>query len=115
MHFQLAFGPLVNGAVHVSMDRYLNVYLGVSVGIGRGAPVASALTFGRSPGNRTQAETRAMLTGLSFSGGGGFGPGLMGVKTPGVGSVTEYGLFTPQIAAGPSWGWILSSGGSICQ
>jgi RHS repeat-associated protein len=105
-------GTLIGWSGQVALDRYGNLYwapLGATVG--KSATfVSGSLTGGwlNECGKPSEDKLKDFLSSNSFNVGGGYWGGAGETWTPGVGTATEVGIFTPQ--GGASWHYSFQKG-----
>jgi hypothetical protein len=101
-------GPLVGVSVDVSIDRYGRLYFAPGVELGKSPTlVAGSLTAGylNQASTPSAAQLHNFLTGHSGNVGGGFLLGAGETYTPGVGTATQVGVFSPQFGLAYHYGF----------
>jgi hypothetical protein len=94
-------GTLVGVSGQFSLDRYWNLYAGLGGTVGKSSTgVSGSLTAGwlNTFSTPSYGTMTSFLSGSSFNAGGGV-VGYNLAWTPGVGTATEFGLFSPQAGA----------------
>jgi RHS repeat-associated protein len=108
---------VIGGGITVSIDRNGNIYTGPVAAVGGPTAGGASLTAGymNQWDTPTSGQLNNLLTQSSFHAGGGFVGGASESWTPGVGTATNLGFFTPGGGAQYSYSWQVNnqnSGGS---
>lgn len=102
-------GTLLGWSGQVALDRYGNLYWAPVGGtVGKSATfVSGSLTGGwlNQCGKPSEDKLKNFLSESSFNVGGGFWGGVGETWTPGSGTATEVGFFTPQGGASYHYSW----------
>ena len=99
---------LVGVSFQASVDRNGNLYWGVGPTVGKSATIVAGSLVGGWLNRKhvpTQKELCDFLTKSNVGVGGGFYGGLNETWTPGSGTSTEIGAFTPQVGGTYHYTW----------
>jgi RHS repeat-associated protein len=104
------FVPYVGGGGTVTVDRNGTIYGGAVAAAGGPTAAGASLTAGwlNQFGEPSTQQLSDFLTQSSFHFGGGYGLGLSESWTPGSGTATNVGFFTPGGGAQYSYSWQLN-------
>jgi hypothetical protein len=103
-------GGLFGASADLSVDRYGHRYVGIGTEIGKSATLVSASVTGGWLNQKKTPNSKQLhdfLTGNSFNAGGGFILGAEESSTPGVGTATQAGAFSPQLGIAYHYGFEL--------
>ena len=93
---------------NVNVDRYGHLYLGIGPSVGKSATLIAGSVTANWLNRRklpTQSELNGFMTKHSLNVGGGFIGGVQETWSPGSGTATGIGIFSPQIGGGYSYSW----------